>query len=202
MEVENRALTRKVKTMNEELEHLRRACEDHVLMEVKYHSMKLSVQEAEAQVSELRLQTCCSHCKKMITDVAVVTCKNNHPVHLECARQMVREDHPPLKCFCGTKRMIHKDCENDLLFFKKIRFTPLDAIHKTIKEKRGQESDCVICYSNPKNVVIYPCKHVFGCEGCINKLLENAVQTGGGTHNFKCAVCRCVVARVEKIFFS
>ena len=118
MEVENRALTRKVKAMNEELALLREAAQDHVDMEVKYHSMKLSVQEAEAQVSELRLQTCCSHCKKMVTEVAVVTCKNNHPVHLECARQIVREDHPPPKCFCGTKRMVHKDCENGLLLFK------------------------------------------------------------------------------------
>lgn len=45
----------------------------------------------------------------------------------------------------------------------------------------GDDSDCVICMSNPYDVVIVPCGHYCICRECSNKLIESGMN---------CPICR------------
>ena len=53
---------------------------------------------------------------------------------------------------------------------------------------KKDESDCIICYSNPSNVLIRPCNHGGLCENCTITYL--------GTNN-TCPICKC---EIQKIF--
>ncbi|OII72237.1 uncharacterized protein cubi_01570 [Cryptosporidium ubiquitum] len=41
------------------------------------------------------------------------------------------------------------------------------------------ESDCLICMSNPKDVILLPCRHCISCESCLRSLRQD-----------KCPLCR------------
>jgi hypothetical protein len=54
----------------------------------------------------------------------------------------------------------------------------------------GEDTDCVICMSNPKDIMFYPCRHTHVCHSCF----EAGIQTGRRNHETNslahCPVCR------------
>ena len=48
-------------------------------------------------------------------------------------------------------------------------------------EKIDENSDCVICLSDPVNTIVKPCNHACICEQCANELLKSKTP---------CPICR------------
>lgn len=46
---------------------------------------------------------------------------------------------------------------------------------------------CMICFSNERNTVVYPCKHFVACNVCTQQLVA-------------CAICRAPIERTEEVF--
>ena len=49
------------------------------------------------------------------------------------------------------------------------------------------ENNCVVCFTNPKNMVLIPCGHVCACKQCLDQMT-------------KCPICRKVIDRKIPIF--
>ncbi len=56
-------------------------------------------------------------------------------------------------------------------------------------EEEQREKLCVICDSNPKNIILRPCNHVCLCEDCVKRL------RGG-----KCPMCQSKYGAAEKLY--
>ncbi|XP_017070634.1 mitochondrial E3 ubiquitin protein ligase 1-like [Drosophila eugracilis] len=53
-----------------------------------------------------------------------------------------------------------------------------------------QDQLCVVCASNPKEIILFPCGHVCLCEGCAQKI------------SISCPVCRCKIASKAAAFIG
>lgn len=55
-------------------------------------------------------------------------------------------------------------------------------------------TQCLLCLSNPSNVVLVPCNHLCMCQECNNRTKQQ-----DGLHNVKCPICRKPVETDKKI---
>ena len=54
------------------------------------------------------------------------------------------------------------------------------------------EALCVVCMDAPKRCVVLPCMHMWVCEACTQRLVEQGAQS--------CPVCRGPIERIERVF--
>lgn len=59
------------------------------------------------------------------------------------------------------------------------------------------KSACRVCYENPVEVVILPCRHGVMCESCLRRIQLSRVARKGGC---KCPVCRSSIQEVVWIY--
>ena len=81
-------------------------------------------------------------------------------------------------------------------------FTKLLSLHQSISTKLTKANEiaiavrrnfngfCIICRSEPKSIVLMPCKHMCCCSACAASLLETR----------KCPVCRALVTDTVAVF--
>ena len=61
----------------------------------------------------------------------------------------------------------------------------ITGIYKKFSNKKFKSNECIICLSNPPNVLFCHCGHICVCNEC-----ENISETESG--NVKCPLCRQV----------
>ena len=59
-------------------------------------------------------------------------------------------------------------------------------INKTAKRKVVLDKSCLVCYNNPCNLVILPCKHLIICAECFQQM-------------DRCPLCRKEIEQVKKL---
>ena len=72
------------------------------------------------------------------------------------------------------------------------RYQPQENLINEIKDKsetKKNNTECIICASNPINCIIYPCKHIYMCMGCSKSTK-------------KCAICRDVIISKHQVWIS
>ncbi|OMJ90811.1 hypothetical protein SteCoe_6793 [Stentor coeruleus] len=57
--------------------------------------------------------------------------------------------------------------------------------------RTGNEEECVVCLTNPKDTIVLPCRHHCLCLGCANIVR--------GQNNSKCPICRIAVESLLNI---
>ena len=99
---------------------------------------------------------------------------------IECrAEDFIR---PPALSSPRFRRSHSSDKDSKALKLKK----ELEGIKKEL-EKHQEEKLCVVCYDNPRVIVVHPCNHYCLCANCRNQLR-------------KCPVCNKYIQSSEKIF--
>ena len=58
------------------------------------------------------------------------------------------------------------------------------------EEEEGINTECVICYSETRKVVLRPCQHMCACISCAQTLLQQKKQ---------CPICRTIVQKIDII---
>lgn len=56
-------------------------------------------------------------------------------------------------------------------------------------EEEGEGKECLICLSEPRNMIIMPCAHLCVCSECGNQIQQ---------HNYQCPVCRGPISSLVK----
>ena len=74
-------------------------------------------------------------------------------------------------------------------------------IRRLKANKYGTESGekCVICYTNPFEILFQPCGHVCLCQNCSGDLAENCKTR---RLRPKCPICRTVISGSQRIYLS
>jgi len=62
---------------------------------------------------------------------------------------------------------------------------------ETPKKEDLEETKCIICTVNDRDVILYKCGHVCCCQDCAEKFLKGV-----------CPVCRSSIEEIHKVFFS
>lgn len=65
-----------------------------------------------------------------------------------------------------------------------------ESIQRTQRESQGA-AECVVCMSESRNMVLFPCRHMCLCEGCCSRVLSDRRQ---------CPLCRMEVTDTVKVY--
>jgi len=52
-----------------------------------------------------------------------------------------------------------------------------------------ENNNCIICYDNIINIILFPCKHKYICDICLFQLVRNNM--------YKCPICRNIIYQYE-----
>ena len=63
--------------------------------------------------------------------------------------------------------------------------------------KNSGGDKCIICLSNPFEILFQPCGHICACQDCSRKLYEKSSSFGT-----KCPICRTVINGSQRIYLS
>jgi len=99
------------------------------------------------------------------------TWKSEHCV--SCNRMLISDNQ--CKAYCS-------DCSN-YITYQALRLSPA---------KKRNVSDCVVCFSRPRDVVLVPCGHYGLCELCAQQIYYDGTK--------ECPVCRHKINQIVKVF--
>ena len=126
-------------------------------------------------------------------DLLEVKDKLTYPivVEIECKSRENRTDEQVcVNCYKISK-------EGDRLVPSIVKqFVRINGIYRTLTNFYGtsaneDESECLICLTEKKNVAVLPCRHVIYCETCMNEIAKKSKN--------ECPICRTSVSSFLKV---